>query len=156
MEAVPMTRGAFAFISLMTAAMSACSSDSAPQEGAPTTDGDVAEGSSDGSSSNNPEGGPASDAPVTSCTDGIKNGDESDVDCGGDCSPCQLNKACRAHSDCASAHCIDGKCLECAPGTIECQGNKPATCMNGMWMVATNDCPSMCDVNTGMCVAGSE
>jgi hypothetical protein len=28
--------------------------------------------------------------------------------------------------------------------------------MNGMWVVAADDCPSGCDLNTGMCVTGSE
>jgi hypothetical protein len=151
-----MTR-AFVLISVMAAAVSGCSSDEAP---APVDQTNNGGGSGGGDSDGSPAGsdsGSASDVPVTSCTDGVKNGDESDVDCGGDCSPCQLGKDCRAHSDCASVHCINAKCQECAPGTSQCStATRPATCVNGMWVVANNDCPTMCDLNTGMCVGGSE
>ncbi len=48
-----------------------------------------------------------------SCHDGIKNGDESDVDCGGSCvARCGDEKACLAPSDCvAGASCSAGVCL---------------------------------------------
>jgi hypothetical protein len=39
------------------------------------------------------------------CDDGQKNGDETDVDCGGSCSPCGLARACLANQDCASGAC---------------------------------------------------
>ncbi|MBI3052107.1 hypothetical protein HYY74_06680 [Candidatus Woesearchaeota archaeon] len=47
-----------------------------------------------------------------SCSDGIKNGGESDTDCGGSCSvKCGLNKACRTATDCESGNCGSaGKC----------------------------------------------
>ncbi len=34
------------------------------------------------------------------CSDGMKDGDESDVDCGGSCSACAVGKACGMTSDC--------------------------------------------------------
>lgn len=41
-----------------------------------------------------------------SCLDGIKNGSETDVDCGGSaCAPCAEGKSCAAGLDCASASC---------------------------------------------------
>ncbi len=36
------------------------------------------------------------------CTDGTKNGSETDVDCGGSCGPCAAGKACAAGSDCST------------------------------------------------------
>ncbi|MBN2193138.1 MAG: hypothetical protein JW751_10010 [Polyangiaceae bacterium] len=49
----------------------------------------------------------------TGCTDGRHNGRESDVDCGGDCTPCGEDKLCLTDSDCASGSCgPDG----CGPG----------------------------------------
>src|SRR5689334_14792557 len=36
-----------------------------------------------------------------SCTDGAKNGTETDVDCGGSCEPCATGAQCTAASDCA-------------------------------------------------------
>ncbi|HMR10676.1 MAG TPA: hypothetical protein PKA88_33090 [Polyangiaceae bacterium] len=47
-----------------------------------------------------------------SCHDGIKNGPESDVDCGGDCPPCALGKTCSSARDCVSGRCADGECVE--------------------------------------------
>jgi len=157
-----MTRGAFGFISMLLVVMSGCSTDTATQGVAPSSEGGVVEGGgSAGSSAGTQESGVIdmpgdTDGPVDTCSDGIQNGDESDVDCGGFCSPCALDKICRAHSDCASVHCVDLKCLECAPNTNQCSGNKTSTCTDGKWVVAKDDCPAGCDLNTGLCVTGSE
>ena len=52
---------------------------------------------------------------LASCHDGVVNGGESDVDCGGSstCVRCDVGGACSAGSDCASASCDDasGVCL---------------------------------------------
>jgi hypothetical protein len=53
------------------------------------------------------------------CADGIKNGNESDVDCGGNCPRCANGKACLVRNDCAGAHCVNGTCQECSP-TVQC------------------------------------
>ncbi|MDC3961601.1 hypothetical protein KEG38_47725 [Polyangium jinanense] len=46
-----------------------------------------------------------------SCDDGLKNGDETDVDCGGThCSPCAQGKTCATMTDCVTAFCVDGVC----------------------------------------------
>ena len=45
------------------------------------------------------------------CEDGLKNGDETDVDCGGGCaSPCDHGKTCGTANDCASGVCRGGLC----------------------------------------------
>lgn len=45
------------------------------------------------------------------CDDGVKNGGESDVDCGFVCSGCAGGKACGATTDCAAPNlCVNGKC----------------------------------------------
>jgi len=46
------------------------------------------------------------------CTDNVRNGDESDVDCGGPtCSlRCAIGKACFVNSDCQSGNCQGGFC----------------------------------------------
>src|SRR5262245_44455415 len=48
---------------------------------------------------------------VASCTDGVKNGAEADVDCGGDaCTGCALGRACHTQPDCSTGDCINGFC----------------------------------------------
>ncbi len=51
---------------------------------------------------------------AASCGDGVKNGSESDVDCGGSCAGCDLGEGCGAPADCLSGVCTAGKCA--APG----------------------------------------
>src|SRR5579871_3669701 len=53
-----------------------------------------------------------------SCTDGLRDGDETDVDCGGSCPKCALGRHCSIASDCASGHCIGGLCVEPMPLTL--------------------------------------
>ena len=40
-------------------------------------------------------------------TDGVKNGVETDVDCGNGCGPCAEGRACLKNTDCASGICSD-------------------------------------------------
>ena len=48
-----------------------------------------------------------------SCSDNIKNGDESDIDCGGSCLPCTgPEDDCEIDQDCLSNNCSeDGECI---------------------------------------------
>jgi hypothetical protein len=57
------------------------------------------------------------------CTDGVKNDGESDVDCGGPhCPPCAVGKTCIEHTDCASAGCgYNGRCA-LAPSCVQHHG----------------------------------
>src|SRR5881394_764963 len=52
-----------------------------------------------------------------SCGDGVRDGSESDVDCGGDlCAPCAVGNACGMNRDCRSGACEKGTCIACALG----------------------------------------
>ncbi|MCC6751120.1 MAG: hypothetical protein IT371_25930 [Deltaproteobacteria bacterium] len=54
--------------------------------------------------------GVSPDAATPSCTDKVRNGDETDVDCGGTkCGGCEVSKACGVGGDCASGLCSTGK-----------------------------------------------
>ncbi|MFN3199692.1 MAG: IPT/TIG domain-containing protein [Bradymonadia bacterium] len=44
------------------------------------------------------------------CADQIRNGGETDVDCGGPCSPCSDGRHCIARRDCQSVVCDGGRC----------------------------------------------
>src|SRR5262245_9374281 len=53
------------------------------------------------------------DAALASCGDALKNGDESDTDCGGaSCARCALGRGCRTGNDCESAVCTNARCVE--------------------------------------------
>lgn len=44
------------------------------------------------------------------CTNSVRDGDESDVDCGGSCDVCVYDASCNEDSDCESKFCDRGKC----------------------------------------------
>jgi hypothetical protein len=46
-----------------------------------------------------------------SCTDGIQNGTESDIDCGGMCGTCGYGDHCVVDGDCTSAYCAGSVCI---------------------------------------------
>jgi plastocyanin len=91
------------------------------------------------------------------CTNGDKDGTETDVDCGGGCDPCSPNKTCASASDCLSGVCTGMKCQSptCVDGVkngsetdIDC-GSTCAGCVGGKDCITDDDCESMiCDVDT--------
>lgn len=110
------------------------------------------------------------DPPVMeTCSDNIKNQDETDVDCGGaTCNKCLEDKACAAGTDCQSNNCDIGKtdkCVAmntptCADGVknqdetdVDCGGACPA-CNLGQTCDKNSDCANgVCDfVSTGTCI----
>ena len=48
--------------------------------------------------------------PPETCSDNIKNQDETDVDCSGSCSSCEDDKTCIGNADCLSGYCYEGVC----------------------------------------------
>ncbi|MCA9650577.1 MAG: hypothetical protein KC501_11750 [Myxococcales bacterium] len=44
------------------------------------------------------------------CDDGLRSGQESDVDCGGSCVPCSQGDGCDEHGDCETGFCVEGRC----------------------------------------------
>ena len=48
--------------------------------------------------------------PIATCTDAVRNADETDVDCGGTCPPCQLGQTCSIAADCDGTACLDDVC----------------------------------------------
>ena len=73
------------------------------------------------------------------CSDGVLSGDETDVDCGGSCSPCAGGLSCNTNRDCTSyacnanicdsAHCGDGLMSGDETG-VDCGGSCTKTCVN--------------------------
>jgi hypothetical protein len=101
-----------------------------------------------------------------SCSDGVMNGSETGVDCGGGCSGCPPGAACIRSSDCAAgtnqmAPCIGRVCgaAVCAPGYADCNGDSSDGCE-----VRTDDDPEHCGAcdepcsprqASGVCAAGT-
>jgi hypothetical protein len=49
--------------------------------------------------------------PEPTCLDGVRNGTEADVDCGGGaCPACADGRVCGGNGDCASGRCVSGRC----------------------------------------------
>ncbi|RZO65433.1 MAG: hypothetical protein EVA89_02210 [Sandaracinaceae bacterium] len=94
---------------------------------------------------------------VPRCDDGLQNGDEPDVDCGGGCSPCAEGGTCRGAADCVSGSCVGGVCRPptCTDGLIngdevglDCGGGCPP-CGPGQPCSRDDDCESE------VCVSGA-
>lgn len=48
---------------------------------------------------------------TSSCDDGIRNQQETDVDCGGPCAGCRVGRECDFDYQCSSRACYNGKCI---------------------------------------------
>lgn len=115
-------------------------------------------------SSSEPNPPPEEPAPVDPCSDGELSGDESDVDCGGSCEPCEDGRGCTGADDCTSAVC-EGPAgsLTCSEPTcsdeaqnageadVDCGGgeNNCPTCGIGQSCTADEQC------STNSCVDGT-
>lgn len=94
---------------------------------------------------------------VPTCRDRVKNGDETDVDCGGSCQACWAGKTCGVPADCQSLAC-NGTCAAptCSDGVrdgyesdVDC-GGSCAPCAAGRRCAADGDCTSnACDNGVG-------
>ena len=96
---------------------------------------------------------------LATCNDGLKNGDESDVDCGGSvCAPCREARGCSMHEECESRVCSGMKCAAatCSDGAqngqetdVDCGGELcPAKCDEKRSCLASVDCKSgLCKMN---------
>jgi hypothetical protein len=89
--------------------------------------------------------------PSLNCNDGIQDGDEADVDCGGSrCPQCAVGRRCAAAGDCATRACVAGRCAlaaSCHDGVrngdesdVDCGGTTCPACGNGLLCGMTADC----------------
>ena len=90
--------------------------------------------------------------PAPTCSDGIKNGAETDLDCGGGtCGKCVDKKACVAASDCSSGACTGKVCAapSCSDTTkngaetdVDCGGGSCGQCADSKACTTATDCMS--------------
>ncbi|MBK9260855.1 MAG: hypothetical protein IPM54_13675 [Polyangiaceae bacterium] len=95
------------------------------------------------------------------CGNGIKDGIETDVDCGGSCGRCSDGKACMIDSDCMSFVCNGQTCAipACNDGTkngtetdIDCGGTCVTDCEDGHGCLVDEDCINKsCTTTTMTC-----
>ena len=100
----------------------------------------------------------------TAPADGVKNGDETDVDCGGTKAPaCDDGKGCLVPEDCTSQVC-DPASKTCSPPSptdgvangdetdVDCGGASAPKCTTGQGCKASADCDEvLCDAATATC-----
>jgi hypothetical protein len=90
---------------------------------------------------------------AATCNDAIKNGAESDVDCGGpSCAPCLDTQYCNVASDCDSGRCLGSRCISCEDGLlngsetdVDCGGSECGKCAVDAECTLPEDCA------TGVC-----
>jgi len=97
--------------------------------------------------------------PISTCYNGIKDDNETDVDCGGVCLKCTAGYACLENSDCESYNCQDNVCAEptCTDGVlnqdesdVDC-GGRCDPCAEGSTCVYDSDCDTEFCNNEGKC-----
>ncbi len=98
---------------------------------------------------------------AATCMDAVKNGAETDIDCGGGaCPDCVNGKGCVSGADCLSNLCMGNVCVapSCMDGLkngaetdIDCGGGACPTCVDGKTCVLAGDCQSNSCVG-GTCV----
>lgn len=107
---------------------------------------------------------PPADGP--SCNDGLKNGDETDFDCGGArCAPCGAGRHCVTGLDCDTSLCTGGVCVGpgCSNGArdgsetdVDCGGSKCPKCADGKACASAGDCANgFCPPTTLACALPS-
>ena len=102
---------------------------------------------------------------ASSCVDGVQNGNETDIDCGGrSCLTCELLQRCVRHEDCGSGSCVDGQCRPetCSDGEqngnetdVDCGGGMCPLCKDAAQCRHDADCKSGKCGDEGQCMPES-
>jgi hypothetical protein len=141
-------------------------------DGAPDSAVDSAtDGGKDGSHDSSADSGAPDvgvDAPVNQCMDGIKDGNETDIDCGGGtCPPCPVGDTCNVNADCKAGDGCNAMSKLCAVGLctdgikdgtetgVDCGGTSCPRCPVGQGCLTNTDCITGegCDILTKTCDA---
>ncbi len=97
-------------------------------------------------------------SPPAHCSNHVRDGDETDVDCGGSCEGCGVGMTCVRDEDCASQTCTQNLCARpatCSDGElngqetdVDCGGPYCRPCYTGQSCREDRDCYS------GRCAGG--
>lgn len=96
-----------------------------------------------------------------SCQDGLRNQNESAVDCGGSCGKCPVSTACNQNSDCATNICAANICTQSSScdnmvkdgdeSDVDCGGTCGSRCEQGKACTQTSDCLATATCDNGFC-----
>lgn len=102
---------------------------------------------------------------VPECQDGIRNGEESDVDCGGSsCPPCALGQSCTQNAECVNLSCVGTVCqaASCTNAVVDgsetdlgCGGEACPSCADGQVCEVSADCASRVCSEESTCAAAT-
>ena len=102
----------------------------------------------------------ASNCIPATCEDNELTGNESDVDCGGDCPPCTEGQLCIGANDCMTLFCDgsagDAVCRDCNTAE-DCAGTPGSYCAGGLCVATRSQgeqCASSNECSTGYCADG--
>jgi hypothetical protein len=98
-------------------------------------------------------GGGACQCVTATCSDGLKDGTETDVDCGGSCPPCVNGKDCKAAADCESAFCNSLVCAACSSASQCASGDLCDLQLNGGTCLVAGALGAPCTA-AGQCTSG--
>src|SRR5207249_4419495 len=91
---------------------------------------------------------------ASTCNDMVKDGNETDVDCGGSCGGCAIGKACAGiDANCQSGFCQAGTKTSVTTGYafakkdgnetgFDCGGSTSSKCGSGVFCLSNGDCTS--------------
>tara|TARA_Y100000310_G_scaffold2558_1_gene3288 strand:+ start:4574 stop:7408 length:2835 start_codon:yes stop_codon:yes gene_type:complete len=95
------------------------------------------------------------------CSNGVKDLNETDIDCGGECGKCEDGKECSINLDCSSNLCTSGTCasidlcndriLNGDETGIDCGGTCENRCQLGRTCSIDGDCESSLTCTSGTC-----
>ncbi len=91
---------------------------------------------------------------AASCEDGVQNGTETDVDCGGRCDGCEVGLICSVAADCRSVSCRSGVCAASSCDDGVRNGDESGTDCGGSCLdcAAGERCVVAGDCSSGVCV----
>ncbi|MBI4450494.1 hypothetical protein HY642_00840 [Candidatus Woesearchaeota archaeon] len=98
----------------------------------------------------------------TTCANGRKDGQESDIDCGGTCPRCVAGRACEENGDCKDGECeatktcggtprCDDKFKNGDETDTDCGGSCTTKCLHGKGCKKTEDCATSLECNNDVC-----
>jgi hypothetical protein len=110
-------------------------------------------------------GGCGAPSLVSSCSNGIHDGSETDVDCGGACKACAANQRCLVAGDCATGACVGNICVAAKLSScgnrvkdgsetdVDCGGGACSPCAIGSHCAVSADCAGGACLNNVCAVA---